>query len=192
MGAYDFTAFGYGTNVREVYESVCQDAIDNGTHPNHLRQKGQLKQVALPAKATVKNIEDFTEQYLNRSPYSDKYGPMYYFEFPKARKAKVKVPSGAVVKKNTAKGVRKWETVYSVSYEEFKYERWNTVTKDFKTGALANAFAKELAAKGIHSTIDIAKKLTDPKLARLADVSPKMKEVNQSQSLFVFFSMLPS
>lgn len=192
MGAYDFTASGYGVNVREVYDSVCQDSIDNGTHPNHLRQKGQLKQVALPAKATIKNIYDLADEYLQKPQYSDKYGPMYYFEIPNARKVKVKVPSGAVVKKNTSKGVRKWETVYTVTYEEFKYERWNNVTKDFKTSALATAFAKELAVKGTHSTIDIAKKLSDPKLARLANVEPKLKEVMQKQSLFVFFSFLPS
>lgn len=192
MGAYDFTASGYGANVNEVYESVCQDSIDNGTHPNHLRGKGQLKKVALPANATIKNIHDLADGYLQKPQYSDKYGPMYYFELPNAKKAKVRVPSGAVVKKNTAKGVRKWETVYSVTYEEFKFQNWNKVSKDFKTNALAAAFAKELAAKGVHSVIDIAKKLSDPKLARLASVEPKMKEVTQKQSLFVFFSFLPS
>ncbi len=192
MGAYNFTSYGHGINVHDVYEDVFDQAISNGIHPNHLRNKGQLKKVALPEKANKKNIYDIAEDYLEKDSYQDKYGPMYYFEIPNAISVKTKVISGSTVNKSSEKGSIKWETVYTVSYEEFKHGQFFAVNKDFKTNPLATAFAKELAMNGLHSTINISKKPSNAKLSQLATVAPKYKEVTQKQSLFVFFSVLPS
>lgn len=192
MGAISFEESAYGVDAKSAYEDACQNAIDNGLHPQKLTYKGQLQKVQLPSGANIKNIYSFVNKYLDMNAYSDKYSPMYYFEIPNARTQEVSVPAGVTVVKNSAKGVKKWETVFTVSYEEFKQHSFRTIQKDFKTNVLATEYAKSLAANGIECKLDISKKLNNPALSNVATFKTKYKKVKQKQSLFVFFGMCPS
>lgn len=192
MGAQAFYASGFGIDSKSVYTEVCEQEIDNGIHPNDLRHKGFLKKLPLPVGANAKNIYKFVKTQTNSNDYCDKYGPMLYFEIPNARTVEVSVPASVIMEKNNSKGVKKWETIYTLKFLEFFHGNYRDSTKDFKSIVDASKYAKELAMKGIESKLDISKKLSDPKLVNLAKFVVKYKKIKQKQSLFVFFGMFPT
>lgn len=192
MGAQAFYSSGFGIDVKSVYLEVCEQEINNGIHPNNLRHKGSIKKVPLPSGATVKNIYNFVKKNIDSSDYCDKYGPMLYFEIPNSRISEISVPAGVIIEKNTAKGSKKWETVYTLNFEEWFHGNYKKTQKEFKTIAEASKYAKSLAIKGISSKLDISKKLSDPKLVNLSTFNVKYKKFKQKQSLFVFFGLYPT
>lgn len=182
MGAATFTRIGYGANVREAYNNLCEDAREEYGHQQGY--SGEIHDTHLNKNITdkykaAKNKDDFEEEWLSNMGKRDT--DYVVLKEPKTNTNKIK----STVERNPQKGARTWETRYIV-YDPRTDSEVYSETNQAEAIRKGRAYC-EKHQRRVH--IEIAKKLTAGN-GMVASISFKQSDTN-AQGKYLFLVCAP-